>query len=192
MSNVLDDDKQQQILRAGATGLVASAHRAGDRRPPRDDQRLSESRRHRGARPRPARANQKQNRPFPRRCPPTSGQNRPLRRGGVHRPRASATAGPRAERERLRAVSRADRRGARRVGATPWRSGRTWSTTTAFPRGYASVRRFVVAPARQRAAGGARRHHDGARRRRPGRLRRRADGPRSAAPASTGARGSSS
>ena len=43
-----------------------------------------------------------------------------------------------------------------------------------------------------RAGGGARRHHDGARRRRPGRLRRGPDGARSAARASTGARGSSS
>ncbi len=49
-----------------------------------------------------------------------------------------------------------------------------------FAARYASVRRFVVHPARHVAARGARRHHDGARRRSPGRLRRGPDGARPA------------
>ena len=85
MSNVLDDDKQQQILALGRLGWPLRRIERGDRRPARDRQRLSESGRHPGARPRPAERSERQNRPFPRRCPPTPRQNRQFPRRGVHR-----------------------------------------------------------------------------------------------------------
>ena len=191
MSNVLDDDKQQQILALGRLGWSLRRIEQALARPSRDHQRLSESRRHRGAVAAAGGANRKQNRPFPRRCPPTSGQNRPLRARGVHRPGASATAGPSPERERLRAVSRDHRRGAgawaqrRRHLAGPGRRPRLSRALRECP----PLRR---GPARPRSGGRARRHHDGARRRRPGRLRRGADGPRPRHRASTDARASSS
>ena len=59
-------------------------------------------------------------------------------------------------------------RGARAGAATRWRSGRTWSTTTASRRGYASVKRFVREAARRRAARSAPRDRDA----RPARRRR--------------------
>ena len=116
--------------------MVAAAHRAGARGPSRDHQRLSESRRDRGARPRPAQRIKTKTGHF---------------RGGVHRPRRqnrplrapevstdSACVRPRRAARRARArASRIARSSPRRsrVAATPWRSGRTWSTTTAFRRG---------------------------------------------------------
>ena len=146
---------------AGAAGLVAAADRGADRGPSRDGERVPEGGRDRGAPPgRPAAGvaaktghhegvstdpgpskpattaevstdSGRQNRPPRRGCPPTlSGRN-------------GRRAGPGAKRQRLRAVPRADRGGARRAAATRWRSGRTWSTTTASRRGYASVKRFV-------------------------------------------------
>jgi hypothetical protein len=87
---------------AGATGLVAAAHRRGDRRPSRDGQRLSArppgwrsavgvGKRRRGRKNRPPRRGcaptpSRQNRPSPGRCPPTLG--RPPAPGRA--PRASA------------------------------------------------------------------------------------------------------
>jgi hypothetical protein len=57
---------------AGALGLVAPTHRAGDRAPARDDQRLPEGRRHRRAGARVVAPRARRNRPLHwRGCPPT-------------------------------------------------------------------------------------------------------------------------
>ena len=171
-------------------GLAGAADRGGDRRGPRDDSRLPAGRRDPGARPRAARR--------------TGGKTGHFRRGvhrllavksrhfvgGVHRlgePGADA----RAERECLRALSRAHRRGARaraqRGGdlAGPGRRPRLRRAVCERP----SLRREA---ARRGARRGARRHHDRARRRSPGRLRRGARWCATGARASTAARGSSS
>ena len=190
---------------AGATGLVAAAHRAGDRRPARNGQRLSEGRRDRGARPRAAAANQKQNRPFRRRCPPTlARQIRPFPRRCP--PTRSAKPATRAEVSTDSVRSRPGRAPSasacepyRELIAEALGRGRNamaiWQDLVddhGFTARYASVRRFVVTLRGHVAARGARRDHHRAGRRRPGRLRRRPDGAPPAARASTGARGSSS
>ena len=99
--------------------------------------------------------------------------------GGVHRLGSGPTPGSRAECERVRAVSRADHRGA---PTRPQRDG-----DLAGPRRRPWLHRPLCerAPLRPDAqrhvlAGGARRHHHGARRRRPSRLRRWPDGAPSA------------
>ncbi len=159
-------------------GLAAAAHRGGDRCP--TARRLAAICRPPGSRCAAAagQANGRQNRPFPRRCPPTlRWQNRPLS-AAVSTDRGQPRAHACAERQRLRTVSRADCRGAgaraerRRDLARPGRRPRLLRAVRECP----ALRRD---PARRGARRGARRHHDRARRRRPGRLRRRrADGPR--------------
>ena len=180
MGNVLDPSKQQQVLALGRLGW-----------PLRRIEQETGVRRETGERAicgRPGspcaaagdQAKRRQNRPFRRRrCPPT--------------PRAPWPPPGRAPvRQRLRAVPRADRRRRSAAGATRWRSGRTWSTTTASPRATpasgascgscAAARRVEARVVITTAAG-----RGGA-----GRLRRGADGARTRRRASTAARGSSS
>ena len=129
--------------------VVASAHRAGARGPSRDDQRLSESRRDRRCTAAGGAANQNQNRPFPWRCPPTSGQNRPLRAGVSTDPVRPPPPG--------RAPSASACEPYRELIVEALARGRNavaiWQDLVddhGFPARYASVRRFVVTTARQR------------------------------------------
>ena len=144
MSNVLDDDKQQQVLALGRLGWTLRRIAAGDGRPSRDGQRLPARRRA----SRCAAADGRRRRSQPK--PAISG-------GGVHRLRAAkpaisrarcpptrpADAGSRAECERLRAVSRADREalGRGRNAMAIWQD---LVDDHGFTARYASVRRFVV------------------------------------------------
>ena len=108
--------------------LAASADPTGHGCPPRNRQRVPPGGRYPGARP-ADRANANQKPTITEGWPPTLDQSRPLPRPrGVHRRAADAGT----ERERLRAVQRADLK-------TPWtaaprsRSIKTSSTTTASP-----------------------------------------------------------
>ena len=200
MANVLSDDKTTAGTGAGPARLVAAAHRGGDGRPAGDGERLPEGRRDRGAAAAAGgRAAGRQNRPSRggvHRLRAEAADSKPAsREAGQHRPtRCPPTSSRRAERRRRARASRyreliiEARCGA---AATRWRSGRTWSTTTASRGGYASVKRFVrklrgaQAP-EARAVIVTRARRGGA-----GRLRRGADGARTRRPASTAARGSS-
>ena len=187
--------------------MVAAAHRADDRCPARNDQRLSEGRGHRGAGPwTPPRITSEtghfHRRGVHRLWWSKSGHFRGgvhrlgsgesgHQGGGVHRLGSASAPGSCAECERVRAVSRADHRGAR---ARPQRHG-----DLAGPRRRPWLHRSVCERAalcpdapRDVLAGGARRDHDRAGRgsarsitamARWSAIRRRA---------STGARGSSS
>ena len=93
-------------------GLDGAADRGGDRCGPRDGSRLPAGRRDPGARPRAARRTGGKTGHF-REVSTDSPPAKPaICAGGVHR-RGEPGAHARAERQRLRAVSRADRRGAR-------------------------------------------------------------------------------
>ena len=188
MSNVLDNDKQQQIRALGRLGwtLRRIQQATGVRR-----ETVSGYLKAAGIAVRAAagRANQKQNRPFPRRCPPTSGQNRQLRARGC--PPTPCVRHRRAEPRARAPASRIARSSPRRsrVAATPWRSGRTWSTTTAFPR----ATRVSAASSWPCAAARRRTRASSSRRRRAKKARSttaRARWSATAAPASTDARGS--
>ncbi len=196
MANVLSDETEAAGSGAGATGLVAAADRSGDRRPSGDGERVPARRGDRGAGRGRQRTGLAAKTGHQRRgCPPTlepTSQNRPpAEEVSTDSARRMPPAGPRAGGERVRAVPRADRRGRRAAAATRWRSGRTWSTTTASRPGTRASRRFVARLRGDGAAGGARRDRDGAGAGGAGRLRRGADGARPRRPASTGARGSS-
>ena len=139
--------------------MVAAPHRAGDRGPPRNGQRLSQGRRdprprawrategvaaktghHAGGVHRPGTAQSGHfGRGVHRRERPKTGHQD----GGVHRPPCGSTTGPSPERERVRAVLRDHRRGA---GAWPQRRRHLARPRDdhGFPARYASVRRFVV------------------------------------------------
>ena len=80
---------------------LASAHRAGARRPSRDDQWLPESRRHRGVRPRPAGRIKTKTGHFRGGVHRPRGKTGNYERGGVHRPHTPVTAEPSPERECL-------------------------------------------------------------------------------------------
>jgi hypothetical protein len=134
MSNVLDDNKQQQILALGRIGWSLR----------RIEQALAVRRETVSSYLKAAGipsvvvaggANRKQNRPFQRRCPPTPGrQNRPPgRRCPPTRLLRSSRDGPRA-RARASHIARSSSRRSR-VAATLLPSGKTLSTTTAFRRG---------------------------------------------------------
>ena len=187
--------------------MVAAAHRADDRCPARNDQRLSEGRGHRGAGPRtPPRITSETghfhrlgvHRLWWRKSGHFRGGVDRLgsgesghQGGGVHRLGSGPASGSRAECERVRAVSRADRRGA---PPRPQRHG-----DLAGPRRRSRLHRAVCERAplcrdapRDVVAGGARRDHDRTGRGSPGRLRRGPDGPSSRTRASIGARASSS
>ncbi len=146
MSNVLDDNKQQQILALGRLGWSLRRIEAGHRRPSRDGQRLSESRRHRrcaGAAAEPKRVAAKTghhaggvHRPRPvktghhrRRCPPTLGRPSPPGRA----PSASAC-------EPYRELI-AEALGRGRNAMAIWQD---LVDDHGFAARYASVRRFVV------------------------------------------------
>ncbi len=203
MSNVLADDKHDQIVALGRLGwsLRRIERTTGVRR-----ETISGYLKAVGivVPGRGRRASRAKTRPFPlSRCPPTLvAQIRPFPRrwprrgtgesghqgGSVHRLGAASTSGPCAERERVRAVSSADRRGAR---SGPERHGHL-----AGPRRRSWLHRSVCERAplcrdapRDVVAGGARRDHDRTGRGRPGRLRRGSAIPTRA---STGARASSS
>ena len=173
--------------------MVASAHRAGDRGPSRDGQRLSESRRDPRARARrPAERIGRQNRPFPTEVSTDLGRKTGHYEPGVStdpvRPPPPGRAPSASACEPYRELI------AEALGAWPQRD-RDLAGPGRRPRLSRAVRECPPLrrdAARPRAGRGARRHHDGARRRRPGRLRRGADGPRPRAPASTDARASSS
>ena len=162
---------------AGATGLDALAHPGSDRHPARNDQRLPESRRHRGARPRPAERIETKTGHFRGGVHRPRGKTGNYRTGGVHRPRRPPPPG--------RAPSASACEPYREIIAEALARGRNavaiWQDLVddhGFPARYASVRRFVVKLRGSDAGRGARGHHDRARRRRPGRLRRGADGAR--------------
>jgi Mu transposase, C-terminal domain len=178
--------------RTGPSRLDALSHPAVDGRPPGDRQRVPESRGYSGAWTRPPERIEGKTGNFPaagvhrprsvktehfrrgvhRLQPPTSGPQS----GGVDRLGHGPASRPCAERERLRAVPRGNRRGARawaqRGGDLAGPSGCPRLSGALCQR--PSIRRGA---ARQHDGGGPRRHHDRGRRRRPGGLRRRADGP---------------
>ena len=175
MSNVLSEEKKQQVIALGRLGWSLRRIQQATQHPPRNCGRLSESRRNRGsAAGRMGTAAHRQNRP--------RGDHR-LWRGVGQR-----NSGPGAEPSRpaavlrpaLRAVPRSDRAGLVARAATPWRSGRTWWTATASPRGYQSVKRFVREAARIAIARSPRGDRNRSRRRGAGRLRHRSHGARSA------------
>ncbi len=181
---------------AGATGMVAAAHRAGDRRPSRDGQRLPEGGRDRGAR-RGGR---------PRVVAAKTGHHA----GGVHRPGPAKPAIPRGGVHRLGAAKPAISDGVSTDSARDRAPGRAPTASACEPyreliaealgrgrnamaiwqdlvddHGFTGARTPASAASSRQLRGdgagrGARRHHHGARRGRPGRLRRGADGPRSA------------
>ena len=191
MSNVLDNDKQQQILALGRLGwsLRRIEQALAVRR-----ETISGYLKAAGiaVHGRGRRSESKAKPAISEEVSTDLGAKPAITSRGVSTdPGASATAGPSPERERLRAVSRDHRRGAR---AWPQRRG-DLAGPGRRPRLSGAVRECPPlrrGPARQRAGGRARRHHDGARRGRPGRLRRGADGPRPRHRASTDARASSS
>ena len=195
MSNVLSDDKKQSGAGAGAAGLVAAAHRGGHRGSSRDGERRTckaagIAGRGKGGRPGTGRQNR----------PPRGGvhrlwrQNRPPR-GGVHRPWAAKTghsgagvhrpgaaqwppalAAP--QRERLRALPRADRRRRSRRGRNAMAIWQDLVDDHGFARATPASSASWPSCAGSYRARGARRHHHRAGRGSASRLRRGADGPR--------------
>jgi hypothetical protein len=178
--------------RTGPSGLDALAHPGDDWRAAGNDQRLPESRWHRGTQSW-----------APERIKTKTGN---FAAGGVHRLRALKTghfrdgvdrleasktghqgdgvdrparahaSGPCADCERVRAVPRANCRGAR---AWPQRHGDLAGPrrSTRLPRAVRQRAPFCRRPARQPHAGSPRGDYHRARRRGPGGLRRRPDGP---------------
>ena len=190
MSNVLGDDKQQQILALGRLGwsLRRIEEATGVRRETASAYLKAAGIAVRGrGRRRPSGAKTGQSEVSTDSGGPTG------HHGGVHRPGLAARRPSRAPSasacEPYRELIVA---GARPWAATRWRSGRTWSTTTASPRATRASGASSLKLRGSRSPEARVGDHDGARRRRPGRLRRRADGPRSGHRASTGGRGSSS
>ena len=192
MSNVLSEHTRQQVLALGRLGwsLRRIEEATGVRRETASGylKTAGVPVRGRGGRPPGLAAKTGHHargvhRPFPRK----TGHHG----AGVHRPRSARPAGPRAAREHVRALSRADRRGAGAAGATPWPSGKTWSTTTGFrgatPVSVASSPRCATAlPSRPVSSS----RPPAARKRRSTTARARWSVTRT--PASTAARGSSS
>ena len=194
MSNVLGDDKQQQVLALGRLGWSLRRIEQATDGPPRDGERLSEGGRDPGARARrPAQGVAAKtghhtggvHRPGPSKPATTpevstdSGPPKPaISDGGVHRPRRPSPPG--------RAPSASACEPYRELIAEALGRGRNamaiWQDLVddhGFAARYASVRRFVVTLRGARAGRGARRDHHRPRRGRPSRLRRRwADGPR--------------
>ena len=175
MSNVLDYEKQQQILALGRLGWtvsrIADATDVPAAKPPRGTCAQ------RGCRcgPAAARAKRRQNRPFPGRCPPTRPPKPAISQPEVSTDsppsRAPSASACEPHRERIEAALTLGRN-----AMAIWQD----LVEDGFTARYASVRRFVRQRRGPRAPRGARRHHDGARGRSAGRLRRRPDGPASA------------
>ena len=167
MGNVLSDDKtaagpRARPTRAGRCGGSRRRRASAARRPARYLRAAGIAVRGRGGGrrsrpPKPAIAAE---------VSTDSERAKPAIRGGVHRLCAARPPPrPSAERERVRAVPRADRARRSARGRNAMAIWQDLVDDHGFAARYASVRRFVRDAARRDAAGGARRHHDRARRR---------------------------
>ena len=143
----MDDDKKQQVLALGRLGWSLRRIEAGDGRPPRDGERVPE-----GGRASPVRG---PGRPATASWPPKPATTAEVSTDSASKPATTAEVSTDSRRRRrvARAAPRVPARASRirevieealgAAAATRWRSGRTWSTTTAFTARYASVKRFV-------------------------------------------------
>ena len=142
MSNVLDDEKQQQILALGPLGWTRPSDRRGDRRGRATVTRLPAGGRHPGARPRTAKRRDGKTGHFAEVSTDSLASNPAISRGGVHRLGAPAP---------TRAPSASACEPYRELIAAALGRGRNavaiWQDLVddhGFTAKYASVRRFVV------------------------------------------------